>query len=378
MHTVKFYPVGNGDSSQIILENGKRILFDYRHKKSAENNEGPEINLFQTLHNELEEAGRDYFDVVAFTHGDKDHIENSSDFFWFEYKKEFQSEERVKIKELWVPAALIIEELTKDQLSTELAYWQKEARHRLMQGRGIRVFSKPDKLKNWLRSKRLTVEERQHLVVDAGKVVDTFSLKNDGVEFFCHSPFIKHVDEGDDIRNGAALIFNVRFKAGQEFYDYFCVGDSTCDVLEDIVTISKNKGRPDRLKWDLYSIPHHCSHHALNPEKGREKTEPIDKVKELLRSGKEGGYMLCSSQEIVNDNTGYAQKMPPHIQAKNTYEELLREVDGCRLIVTMEESPTNKPQPIIFNIQPTGIFLESMAVTSGAAALTARPALRAG
>ena len=28
-HNILFYPVGNGDTSQIILENGKRLLFDY-------------------------------------------------------------------------------------------------------------------------------------------------------------------------------------------------------------------------------------------------------------------------------------------------------------------------------------------------------------
>ena len=98
MHTLEFYPVGNGDTSQIILENGKRILIDYRHVSSSENNEGPEINLRQTLRNELKESHRDNFDVVAFTHGDKDHIENSTDFFWLEYKKEFQDDNRIKIK----------------------------------------------------------------------------------------------------------------------------------------------------------------------------------------------------------------------------------------------------------------------------------------
>ena len=43
-HRIIFYPVGNGDTSQIILENGKRILMDYRHRKKTEEGEGPEIN----------------------------------------------------------------------------------------------------------------------------------------------------------------------------------------------------------------------------------------------------------------------------------------------------------------------------------------------
>lgn len=378
MHQIKFYPVGNGDTSQIVLENGRRILFDYRHVKSSEDDKGPEINLQKTLRDELKEADRDFLDVVAFTHGDKDHIENSSEFFWFEYKKEFQGDDRIKIDELWVPAALIIEELTNDQLSTEIAYWRQEARHRLIEGKGIKVFSKPEKLKDWLESKGLTVENRKHLIVDAGNVVDTFDLDSDGVEFFCHSPFIKHVDEGENLRNGAALIFNVRFKAGSQYYDYFCIGDSDCEVLEDIVSISKDNNNGDRLEWDLYSVPHHCSHHALNPEKGEKTTAPLDKVKELLQSGQEGGYMLCSSQEVDNDKDAYEQKMPPHIQAKNCYEDYLSEVEGCRFIVTMEESPADKPQPIVFDIKTTGVILKSCAAAGGISSVTANRTPRAG
>ena len=80
-HKVIFYPVGNGDTSQIVLENGKRILFDFRHLLKTENGEGPEINLKDRLKDDLKKANKTSFDVVAFTHGDKDHIENSTEFF---------------------------------------------------------------------------------------------------------------------------------------------------------------------------------------------------------------------------------------------------------------------------------------------------------
>ncbi len=378
MHKIKFYPVGNGDTSQIVLENGKRILLDYRHVKSSEDNKGPEINLCQTLRDELADDDRDYFDVVAFTHGDKDHIENSTEFFWFEYKKEFQGGDRIKINELWVPAALIIEDLTNDTLSTEIAFWRQEARHRLIKGSGIKVFSGPDKLKDWLESKDLTVESRQHLIVHAGTVVDTFNSENDGIEFFSHSPFVKQVDEGDDLRNGAALVFNVRLKSGTEIYDYFCVGDSDCSVLEDIVSISKTKGNEDRLEWDLYSVPHHCSHHALSPEKGEKETYPIAGVKELLLKGREGSYVLCSSNEIADNHAAYEQKMPPHIQARHCYENYNNQVCGCRVIVTMEESPEANPQPVVFKFESHGVYIEAMAAASGISYVASQRTPRAG
>lgn len=378
MHKIKFYPVGNGDTSQIILENGKRILFDYRHVKSSEDDKGPEINLARALRDELNEARRDYFDVVAFTHGDKDHIENSTEFFWFESKKEYQSDDRIKIHELWVPASLIIENFTNDELSQEIVAWRQEARHRLRMGANIKVFSRPDKLKDWLENERLTVESRQHLIVDAGTTVDSFDLDSDAVEFFCHSPFVKQVDEGDDLRNGAALIFNVRFKSGTQTFDYFCVGDSDCSVLEDIVSISEAKGNADRLEWDLYSVPHHCSHHALNPDKGDTVTVPINGVKSLLRKGRPGSYMLCSSNEIKNSPEAYKQKMPPHIQAKNTYSATLKAIEGCRFVVTMEESPSAKPAPVVFKVDSYGICLQTAAKTSGTAYVATQRTPRAG
>jgi len=378
MHQIKYYPVGNGDTSQIVLENGKRILVDYRHVKSSEDNKGPEINLAQTLRTELAESKRNYFDVVAFTHGDKDHIENSTEFFWFEWKKEYQSANRIKINELWVPAALIIEDFANDELSQEIVDWRQEARFRLKKGSGIKVFSRPDQLKKFLEDAGLTVESRQHLIVNAGQLVDTFNIDADGVEFFCHSPFMKHVDEGDDLRNGAALVFNVRFKVGVQTYDYFCVGDSDCTVLEDIVAISKLKGNEDRLAWDLYNIPHHCSHHALNPEKGDKMTVPVKGVKELLLKGKEGGYMLCSSDKIEITSAAYEQKMPPHIQAKITYDTYLKAVNGCRFLVTMEESPSAKPAPIVFKIESHGIYLDTAAATSGIAYIASQRTPRAG
>jgi len=246
MHQVLFYPVGNGDTSQIILENGKRILFDFRHLKKAEDESEPHIDLNARLKDELKKANRTSFDVVAFTHGDKDHIANSTEFFELQYAAKYQGEGRIKIDELWVPAARSLGTATNDDQSSEFVIWRQEARHRLRKGKGIRVFSKPDMLKDWLKENDLTVESRKDLIVDAGQVVPGFTLDKDGVEFFCHSPFVKHVDEGDDLRNDAALIFNVRFKAGNQTFDYLAIGDSTWEVLEDIVRTTKAHGREDR------------------------------------------------------------------------------------------------------------------------------------
>lgn len=378
MHQIIFYPVGNGDTSQIILENGKRILFDFRHIKKTEDAEGPEINLRDRLKDELKKAGKKSFDMVAFSHSDADHIENSTEFFELWHADKYQGEGRIKIDELWVPAAMILETASNEEQSAEFVIWRQEARHRLKKGKGIRVFSKPEKLKDWLEENDLTVDSRRSFITDAGKVVPGFTLDGDGVEFFCHSPFIKHVDEGDVLRNEAALIFNIRFQAGPNTYDYLYVGDSTWDVLEDVVKITKDHEREDRIQWDVYNIPHHCSYKALSDEKGDIETTPKPLVKELLLYGKEGAYEVCSSNPIDNSKEAREQKQPPHIQAKKCYERHLKEVEGAKFLVTMEEPNKEKPEPIVFNIGADGIVLKGPKRESAITIITSSPAPRAG
>jgi hypothetical protein len=377
MHRVKFYPVQNGDTSQIILDNGKRLLFDFRHLKEGEDEEDPAIDLKTQLITELAQVKRDYFDVLALTHGDLDHILHSTEFFELQHAAKYQGNGRIKVNELWVPAAMVLESCTVDQRKAEFVIWRQEAQHRLRKGKGIRVFSKPELLQDWLTDNGLTVESRRHLITDAGQLVPNFSLANDGVEFFCHSPFVKHVDEGDDLRNDASLIFQVRFEVGGTQTDYIAVGDSTWDVLEDIVNTTKWHKNEDRLRWHLFNLPHHCSHHALNAEKGEKETIPTPLVKELLLYGQQDAYMVSSSQPIDHDDNAYHQKLPPHIQAKNCYENYLKQIHGRRLIVTMEEPNRRKPQPIEFYITEKGLELNT-STGSGVSIIVSSPAPRAG
>lgn len=378
MHQIIFYPVGNGDTSQIILENGKRFLFDFRHLKKTEDGEGPEINLKDRLKDELEKVKKKSFDVVAFSHSDADHIENSTEIFELRHADKYQGKDRIKIDELWVPAAMIIETASSEEQSSEFVIWRKEARHRLKEGKGIRVFSKPEKLKDWLEENDLTVDSRRHLITDAGNVTPGFTLASDGVEFFCHSPFIKHVDDGDVLRNEAALVFSIRFLAGTNTFDYLYVGDSKCEVLEEIVKITKSRKREDRLKWDLFNIPHHCSYKALNDEKGAKETIPKPLVKDLLLYGKESAYVLCSSNPIDDSKEAEEQKQPPHIQAQKCYQRYLKAVNGAKFLVTMEEPNKDKPEPIIFTIDSDGMVLKGPKLGPALTIITSSPAPRAG
>ncbi|MCX7187207.1 MAG: hypothetical protein NTW57_08150 [Methylophilales bacterium] len=380
-HEITFYPVGNGDTSQVVLSKGRRILFDFCHSSCGENSDTPVIDLKKQLKDELSTAKRDYFDVVAFTHADKDHISGSTEFFELQHAEKYQGDGRIKINELWVPAAMLLENAANDEQSDEFVILRQEARHRLLEGKGIRVFSHPQALDDWLHPKLmdryLSTSARDHLFVDAGRLVPGLTLINDGVEVFCHSPFIKHCDEGDIIRNEASLVFNVRLEADGGTFDYLEMGDSTWEVLEDIYTTTQTHNNLDRLEWDIYNIPHHCSYLALSDDKGDKETQPKPLVEKILLLGKQDCYIVSSSNLIPDIKDAYEQIQPPHIQARKTYEKYIEEVGGRKFLVTMEEPNANQPKPIKFEISSQGIA-QIKAVVSGATFLASTKPPRAG
>lgn len=380
-HQIVFYPVGNGDTSQVALSSGRRVLFDFCHRKKADNEETPEIDLKKRLKDELDVAKCDYFDVVAFTHADADHIQGSTEFFELQHAAKYQGDGRIKIKQLWVPAAMVLESAANDKQSEEFVILRQEARHRLLEGKDILVFSKPQALMDWLTPKLKERGEaanaRDHLFVDAGTLVPGFSMPADGAEFFCHSPFIEHCEDGDIIRNSAALVFNVRLQAGAETFDYLEIGDAHWEDLEEIVHITKWHKNDDRLAWDLINIPHHCSYLSLSDEKGEKETEPKPGVKELLRAGKRDAYIVSCSKQIVDVKESYDQIQPPHIQARKAYERYLREVGGRKFLVTMEEPNAAKPEPLVFDVTADGVSWTKLALVGAPAIITSRPS-RAG
>lgn len=379
IHKVFFYPVGNGDTSQIVLSSGRRVLFDFCHRRNGEDQNSPLIDLKSQLKQELAAENRDYFDVVAFTHADLDHICGSTDFFELQYAAKYQGDGRIKIKKLWVPAAMLLEEATNDAMSNEFVILRQEARHRLLEGKDILVFSKPPALMDWLipklKERGESPSSRDHLFVDAGKLVPGFSLYIDGVEFFCHSPFIKHCEDGSDvIRNRAALILNVRFLADGLTYDFLQVGDAEWDVLEEIVATTRAHNNHSRLAWNLYNIPHHCSYLAMSNDKGEKETTPKPLVEELLLQGKKDAYLVSSSKPIPDCKDGYQQSQPPHIQTRKAYERHLRSVGGRKLLVTMEEPNASKPKPLEFMVSSSGVMFNRSTASVGAAAIvTSRP-----
>lgn len=374
--TLTFHPLGNADCTRIDLANGQKMLVDYADMRNPNDPFDKRIDLPDALKADLRTAKRDNYDVVCFTHLDDDHCSGAGDFFWLDHAAKYQGEGRIKIKELWVPAAAILEDGCQD--SARII--RQEARHRLRQGYGIRVFSRPKKLKDWLEKQGLSLEARAHLITDAGTYVPGYSkYGQEQVEFFIHSPFGWRQDDNGIIdRNQDSVVFQATFlENGRETYALF-MSDIDCDSIDQMVKTTKRHGNEDRLLWDIFKIPHHCSYTAIGWEKGEDKTQPTEDVEWLCETqGRERHVMVSTSKPMpVKGSAEDEDVQPPHRQAGNYYKAVARDADGS-FKVTMETPSIVKPKPIQIEITDRGARLLTISAVAGAASVVSAPA-RAG
>jgi hypothetical protein len=162
MPSLTFYPLGNADCCRIHLANDDQVLFDFGAMRNPSDPNDKRCDLVAAVRKDMEKVKRDAFAAVAFTHLDNDHVKGSQDFFYLEHANCYQQGDRFKINELWVPAAAILEEGCEDDARIIRA----EARYRLKKSQGIRIFSRPEAIKNWLQEQGYSFESRKHLFVD--------------------------------------------------------------------------------------------------------------------------------------------------------------------------------------------------------------------
>jgi hypothetical protein len=375
MPSLTFYPLGNADSCRLSLANGDQVLFDFGAVRNSNDPNDKRCDLHEELRKAMKAAKRDRFAAAAFTHLDDDHVKGSQDFFFLEHAKCYQEGERYKIDELWIPAAAIIEEGCVDDARIIRA----EARYRLRNGERIRVFSRPEALKEWLAKEGISYDSRKHLFVDAGQLVPTFSLAAHGVEFFVHSPFASRLNETEVIdRNTDSIVVQTTFQVDSKLTRVILGSDVDYEALGQMVKITKFHGREERLEWDVFKLVHHCSYTGIGPDRGKEKTQPTEETKWLYEEkGLNKAVMISTSWPIpVNGSKEDECTQPPHCQAYAYHKEHTDTRSG-RLKVTMEHPKQVAPEPLVIEIDGTKARIVESFI-GGASVVTSRQAPRAG
>jgi hypothetical protein len=355
------------------LADGRQVLFDYANQRDSNDANDKRCDLEKEIRSDMKKANRSAFAAVAFTHLDDDHVCGSNKIFCFDHSADYQSGDRLKIDELWVPAAAIIETGLEDSAKIVRA----EARYRLKQGSGIKVFSRPEKLKQWLESNGLTIESRKNLIVDAGTLVPTFGLDRDDVEFFVHSPFASRLDDGSVLdRNTDSIVVQATFKVGNVLTRVILGSDVKYGDLEEIVRMTILRNRPERLEWDVFKLPHHCSYTAIGPDKGDDKTEPTDRTRWLYETQRQtNALMISTSKPIPLAGTKEDEDpQPPHRQAAAYHKT---HTPDPRFKVTMEHPSTSAPEKLVVEIDGTKARYV-IGPVGGPAVILSQPAPRMG
>ena len=271
---------------------------------------------------------------------------------------------------LWVPAAALVEEALED----EAKIIQEEARYRLRRKQGVRVFSRPERLRTWIQDQGLKFDEVKHLFTDAGQVAPDFTKNRDGVEFFVHSPFAEHVDDGSIIdRNECSLVLQATFLVDGVEKHFILSADTDHEAWDSIVRQTVFHKNEDRLIWDIFKLSHHCSYLSLGPEKGKDKTEPISNVQWLFETQGQDSIVVATSKPIPTTDE---DDQPPHRQAANYYRDLMKVKSG-EFRVTMEHPTESRPEPLVIEIGGTGPKVKKLGFVA-ASVITSRPAPRAG
>jgi len=368
MPAVTFFPIGNADTCLIELANGRRVLFDFADMHNPDDKDDKRCDLEKEIRDRLD--GDKEIDAVAFTHLDTDHCNRAKEVFWLQHAEKYQSDDRIKIKTMWVPATAILEEGVTGQARTLRA----EARYRFVdKGEGIRVFGRPDALDDFLKERGVDPAKRRNLISDAGTLCPEFNQAADGVEFFVLAPFADHCDDDTYKRNDTAIFMQATFKVDERLTRLILSADCTHEVIDDIVRVTRKHGNDDRLMWDINNVPHHSSYLSLGPDKGDEKTEPVERLQWLYEEQGQDGGLLVSTSLSIPDNDDSDQ--PPHRQAANYYKGVANELGG-QFLVTMEHPSQKSPKPLTIEIGSKGYSVKKLA--GGSAAIIGGAAPRAG
>ncbi len=351
---IHFFPLGNADTLRIDLADGRKILVDYADMRDPDDAEDLRCNLPLELRIDLRKHGRSHYDAVCITHVDADHCKGFGEFFHLEHAKRYQGEGRIGIAELWVPAAAVLEE----GLEGDARLVRAEARHRLKKGRGILVFSRPERLKKWMEDNGIDPASRKHLIVDAGQVVPGYKKEGpEQVEFFVHSPFAWRDDKEKVIdRNDASIVMQVAFREGGNDSLLLLGADIDHKIVSEIVKVTTKHDNDDRLNWDLVKLFHHCSYLSLGPDRGTDITKPASEAQWLFETqGRKGGVMVSTSWPVpVKGSKEDRGVQPPHRQAANYYRRIEKLKQG-RFVVTMEEPSEARPKPFGYEITSRGV-----------------------
>lgn len=375
-HIIKFYPVGNADCTLIKLDNGKTIIVDCQILADLTDGHGTQVmfDIKADLLKELnkDSLGRPFVDLFISTHPHDDHCKGFAGNFYHgdvaNYDKD-KNKDEIIIEELWItPRGL------KNDLSAPAEDIRKEAKRRRelydddanfygTKGNCLRIIGY-DKDREY---------DGRYCYVPGKLVTSVHGSSLSWLEIFIHAPFKEDVETSkkEDDQNATSIVVQLGFKiAGYIGYKSKVLmgGDAEHEIWQHILD---NNTDEEKLKWNIFLAPHHCSWSFFNDSDNKEETK-LSAENILNKQIGNSAHIVASSNEIKDDDNN-----PPCYEAKQEYVKKLKAGSSHFLNTATHSKVGSISQPIVFKINENGKTLRENATVAGTFSIS-NPAPRAG
>jgi len=333
-----FWPVGNGDSTTIVVDDETVIQVDLNNLSESNEDDDPHTPISDELINNLPEVDSNpYLSVFALTHPDQDHCRSFQDLL-----------KDVTIGELWF-SPRVFREYKKD-LCDDAKAFKEEAERRIERmiedgdsvdsGDRVRIIGYDDLLEEdefeGFPDDKLTIPGNDITEIDGEDFSDVFRA-------FVHAPF---KDDSSGERNAASLAFQITLTESEQTGKALLLGDHAYPTVNRIFTVSES----DDLEWNIFLAPHHCSKSVMYWKEEDEDEESLkqDILDLIEENASSPGYIVASSEPIPTSNQ--SGDNPPHAKAKNRYQEIVPDDFFC----TQEHLNEDNSQPVVFDFDENG------------------------
>tara|TARA_R110000868_G_scaffold220270_3_gene471474 strand:+ start:5005 stop:6195 length:1191 start_codon:yes stop_codon:yes gene_type:complete len=363
---VKYYPVGNGDTS-IIKVNDVSIITDCNIREVKDGIYDVKKDLLEELDTRDDKP---YADLFVLSHHDTDHCLNFQKHFHTGKVSDYYSEdEKIVVDELWVNEYILGDSNISDD--SDAGVIKKEVQRR-------RDLYKNNNSSKDERGNRLVLigyddndqftNVPQYIPGDIVSQVNGVQLEK--FDFFIHAPFKKDVIDcnASEDRNMSSIVYQARYYKSYNT-EYCCRilhgGDADHYRWATIKEKTEKNSNGEALKWDIFQTPHHCSWTFFNDtpykdaDRGIDNSEAKQTSIDILNYKLSGGKVIATSKKIVNDKDN-----PPHYPAKNEYVDVV----GATYFENTQEFYEEFDKPIVFEIDDLGPTLKratTAAISSG-------------
>lgn len=351
-----FWPVGNGDSTTVVVDSETFVQIDINHCDQAGEDPTRAPVIDELVPALPERDGKKYLAAFGLSHGDADHCRG------FE---RLLKDENVLIGDLWFSPRILWE---RDDLSDDAKAFCDEAERRIAVNRSgeagsgdrIRIIGDADILEEYsdLPAECLTKPGEWFSAIDG---VD----REGDVHAFVHAPF---KEDAERERNATSVALKVTVFDGDSAGRAILFGDLHYETLKRIF----DEGDEASLEWNVFLAPHHCSDSIMYVahEPGGERKLDQEIMDDFEAAGSSPTYVISSSVEFPAKNE--PNDDPPHVRARVEYEKITE-----RFECTGEWPNTDEPKPIVFHFVDDEFTMRESEMTA-ARALTGATATARG